>query len=96
MRRDDELTEVGRQYAEAYAAHYTGGDLPAALQLYRKVVVSRPDTLEAGYARTQVRNIVNAVVPRQELLDADVQLALAHLEHAVPADARRIAVRPLT
>jgi hypothetical protein len=96
MRKKDDLTEVGRQYAEAYAAHYTGDDLPVALQLYRKVVASHPDTLEAGYARTQVHNIVTAVVPRQELLDADVQLALARLEQAVPADAKRSPVLPLT
>jgi hypothetical protein len=35
---------------------------------------------EAGYSRTQVQNIVNAVVPKQELLDAQMELALARLE----------------
>ena len=43
----------------------------------------------------QVQNIVNAVVPRQKLLDAQMELALAHLEHGGPPDARRIPVTPL-
>jgi hypothetical protein len=80
MRNDTELTEAGRQYATAYAAHYTGGDLPKALRLYMKVIASHADAPEAGYSRTQVQNIVNAVVPKHEILDAQVKLALAHLE----------------
>jgi hypothetical protein len=78
MRNDTRLTEAGRQYAEAYAAHYTGRDLPVALQLYRKVMASHPDAQEAGYSRTQVQNIVNTVVSKQELLDAQIELAVAH------------------
>jgi hypothetical protein len=31
MARTNELTEVGREYAAAYAAHYTGRHLPEAL-----------------------------------------------------------------
>ena len=72
-------TEAGRQYAAAYAAHYTGRDLPGALQLYVKLLASHPGAQEAGYSRMQVQNIVNAVVPQQELLGAQVELALAHL-----------------
>ena len=77
MTNDTELTEASRQYAAAYAAHYTGHDLLAALQLYSKVVASHPGAQEAGYSRTQVHNIVNTVVPKQELLDAEMKLALA-------------------
>jgi hypothetical protein len=95
MRNNTELTEAGRQYAEAYAAHYTGRDLPVALQLYRKVMASHPDAREASYSRTQVQNIVNTVVPKQELLDAQIELARAHFEHEGAPDARRIPVAPL-
>jgi hypothetical protein len=92
MRNDTELTEAGRQYAAAYVAHYTRGNLPEALQLYKKLIASHSDAPEAGYSRTQVQNIVNAVVPKQVLLDAQMELALAHLEHEDRSDARRIPV----
>ena len=95
MTNDTELTEASRQYAAAYAAHYTGHDLLAALQLYSKVVASHPGAQEAGYSRAQVHNIVNTVVPKQELLDAEMELALAHLEHEGPAHGRRIPVPAL-
>jgi hypothetical protein len=93
MRNDTELTEAGRQYASAYAAHYTGSKLLEALRLYRKVMEAHPDAQEAGYSRTQVQNIANAVVPKQEILDAQMELALAHLEQEDPRDARRIPAR---
>jgi hypothetical protein len=95
MLNDTELTEAGRQYAAAYAAHYTGRDLPVALQLYKKLLASHPSTQEAGYSQTQVQNIVNAVVPKQELLDAQIELALAHFERDSPPDATRIPIRQL-
>ena len=95
MRNDTELTGVGQQYAAAYAAHYKGRDLPAALQLYMDVMESHPGAQEAGYSRMQVENIVNAVVPEQELLDAQMGLALAHLGNGGSPDAGRIPVRPL-
>jgi hypothetical protein len=79
MSDDTKLTEAGRQYAAAYAAHYTGRDLPVALQRYMAVMTSHPGAREAGYSRTQVQNIINTVVPKQELLDAEIELALAHL-----------------
>ena len=93
--RNDTRTEARRQYGAAYAAHYTGCDLRAALQLYMKVVVAHPGAQESGYARTQIQNIVNAVVPQQELLDAQMELALAHLEHEGPSVVRRLPVAPL-
>ena len=86
MRKDTELTEAGRQYATAYAAHYKGHDLPTALQLYMNVMASHPDAQEAGYSGAQVQNIVNAVVPKQELLNAQIELARAHFEHESPPD----------
>ena len=79
MRNETAVTDACRQYAAAYAAHYTERNLPAAFQLYRKVMASHPGALEAGYSRAQIDNIVNAVVPKQEIQDAQVELALAHL-----------------
>jgi hypothetical protein len=96
MGNDTDPTEAAQQYAAAYAAHYTQGDLPLALQLYQQVMASHPSTPQAGYAAMQVRNIVNAVVPKQELLDAQIELALAHLGHGTPSDARRASLAPIT
>ena len=92
---DTEPTEAGREYAAAYAAHYTGHDLPLALQLYMKLLAAHPNAQEADYSRMQVQNIVNAVVPKQQLLDAQMELALAHFEHDGPLDAEGISVTPL-
>lgn len=90
--KDTELTEAGRQYAAAYAAQYTARDLPAALQHYLKLIKSYPDAQEASYARTQVQNIINTVVPQQELLDAQVVLAVAQFEHHGSVQTRLMAV----
>ena len=80
MRNETELTEASQQYTAAYAAHYTGHDLPLALRLYKKLMESHPSAREAEYSRMQVQNIVNAVVPKQELLDAQMELARVHFE----------------
>ncbi len=80
MRNKTEHTEANRQYAAAYAAHYTEHDLPAAMQLYKQIVASHPSDPEAEYSRVQIQNIVNAVVPKQELFDAQMDLALSHFE----------------
>lgn len=79
MRTETQSADTGRQYAAAYAAHYTARDLPTALRLYANLVASHPDTQEAGYSRTQIHNIATAVVPEQEFLNAQVELARAHL-----------------
>ena len=82
MRNNTEHTEAHRQYATAYAAHYTEHDLPSALRLYRQLMASHPSGPEAEYSRVQIQNIVNAVVPKQELLDAQTELAVTHFEHS--------------
>lgn len=41
-----------------------------------------PDALEAGYSRSQIENIVKAVVPPGLRLQAGVDLALAQLDRA--------------
>ena len=92
MTNDTKLAAAGRQYAAAYDAQYTGRDLPGALRLYMKVVASYPGTQEAGYSCTQVQNIVNAVVPKQELVDAQIGLAISHLEHEGSLDVRQMPV----
>lgn len=81
MRNQAETTEAGREYAAAYAVHYTERDLPGALRLYVNVIASHPDEEEADFSRAQVQNIVNTVVPKQELFDAQVNLAAAHFGH---------------
>lgn len=70
---------VSPEYAAAYAAQYEARDLPLALRLYRKLMASQPVAHEINYSRMQVHNIVKSVVPEQELFDAEMKLALAHL-----------------
>ena len=74
--------EAARAYAVAYAAHYSERDLAKALQLYMDLIASHASAQEAGYSRAQIQNIVNTLVPAQELLDAQLELALAHVEQA--------------
>ena len=80
------LTEASQQYATAYDAHYTTKDMYKAFKLYGRIIAAHPDTHEAGYSRSQVQNIVNAVVPKQKVMDALVELALTHFEQDVPPD----------
>ena len=61
--------------ARLYAAHYSERNSARALQRYVSIIDSHPTATEAGYSRTQVLDIVNAVVPEQELLDAHLKLA---------------------
>ena len=74
--------EAARKYAAAYAAHYTERDLPGALQLYMNVIASHPNEQEASFSRSQVQNIVNTVVPKEELFDTQVNLAATHFARA--------------
>jgi hypothetical protein len=80
MKPKMEGTDAGRQYAAAYAAHYTERNVPLALRLYGKLVASCPGAPEAEYSRMQVHNIVNAVVPKQTVLESEMTMALAHVE----------------
>jgi hypothetical protein len=95
MGDDSALTEAAREYAAAYAKHYSERDLAMALQLYRKIIASHPSARQAEYSRAQVQNIGNAVVPKQELLDVQIELALARLEQQISPDAGPIPVAPL-
>ena len=86
MINNTKLTEAGQQYATAYDAHYTTKDMYKAFKFYGRIIAAHPDTDEAGYSRSQVQNIVNAVVPKQKVMDALVELALTHFEQDVPPD----------
>jgi hypothetical protein len=68
--------------------HYKTKDLPEAFKLYRSIIADYPETKEAGYSLSQVQNIVNSVVPKQEVMDSLVALTLAHFEQDVPPDVR--------
>ena len=52
------------------------------IELNEDAVKRDLDDPEAEYSRVQIQNIVNAVVPKQELLDAQMELALNHFEHS--------------
>jgi len=79
MKDANETTKAGQQYEAAYSAHYKMKNLQEALELYKDVLTTHPGTQEAGYSRAQIRNIVKSVVPEQDLLDAEMKLALAIL-----------------
>ena len=87
MRESRLSTEAGRQYASAYETHYTTKDIHKAFTLYEDIIAAHPDTKEAGYSRSQVQNIVNAVVPEKEIMDSLMELARIHLDQQVPLDA---------
>jgi hypothetical protein len=42
-------------------------------------MASHPEALEANYSRAQIHNIVTTLVPKQELVDAETELAYAHM-----------------
>jgi hypothetical protein len=87
MKKNIVLAESGRQYAEAYEKHYTNKDLYSALQLYKGVMATYPDSKEAEYSRSQILNIVQEVVPRNVLYGAQLDMAL---DYAKRSDASNI------
>ena len=79
MSSDNALSSASLDYTEAHAAHYKERNLLGALRAYGRVIASYPSAPEAGHSCTQIRNIVNLVVPAEELLNAQMELALRHL-----------------
>ena len=79
MKDQTEITIAARHYAAAHAMHYKTKNLDQALDLYEDIMASHPDTSEAEYSRTQIQNIAKSLVPKQELLDAEMVMARAHL-----------------
>jgi hypothetical protein len=88
MEHNTILTDVGQEYVAAYDVHYTEKDMHEAFVLYGRLIAAHPDTQEAKHSRSQVQNIVNAVVPKQEIMDALQKLALTHFEQDVPQAAK--------
>ena len=88
MNKDTVLARADQQYAAAYDMHYKTKNLHEALGLYTGIVAAHPETQEADYSRMQIQNIVRRVVPKQELEDAQVSLAYAHLGQALPPDVK--------
>ena len=82
MKPDTTSTNASGEYAAAYAAQYREHDWPLAVQLYRKLLAAHPDEREADYAWMQLQNIVRSVVPRRELLDAQLELLRLRSPHA--------------
>lgn len=70
---------ASRDYAVAYATHYSDRNLVTALELYQELVTAYPDAREAGYTRTRMAKIVGSVVPQADLLDAQLALAFEDL-----------------
>ncbi len=89
MSNRDKSSDAGRDYAEAYASHYGGRDLLTALRSYENVVSRHPNSPEAEYSRSQIRNIASLGVPQEALLTAWIDLAVRHLkpDRADPAPA---------
>ncbi len=85
MANNARKTDAGKQYAAAHALHYATKDLRKALELYREIIAEHPSSPEVGYSHAQIQNIVKSVVPNQELLDIQADLALANIASAGPA-----------
>ena len=81
MTNETHSTTASQKYSAAYAAHYTEQDLSLALRLYQQLMTSHPSEPEAEYCRVQIQNIVHDVVPKQELMDAQLALLDTHLNH---------------
>jgi len=86
MKNKNKITVAGQDYEKAYGMHYKTKDLPKAFKLYRGIISDYPGSDEARYSLSQVKNIVNEVVPKQEVMDALVAMTLAHFEQGVPPD----------
>jgi hypothetical protein len=87
MRESRLSTEAGQQYALAYEAQYKTKEIQKAFALYEHIITAQPDTQEAGYSRSQIQNIVNAVVPKKTVMDSLIKLARIHLGQDVPLEA---------
>ena len=80
MSTENEPSAAAKQYAKAHASHYTARNLLAALQSYEDIITYHPRSPEAGYARTQMRNIATLVVPAEKLLSRQTELVRRHLQ----------------
>jgi hypothetical protein len=79
MNTNKKQSESEQRYTDAYASHYSERDYSAALWSYDQIITLYPGAPEAGYARTQIREIVKSVIPAKELLAAELELVLRYL-----------------
>jgi len=82
MKKEMVITAANRQYAEAYKKQFTSKDMLTALELYKEIVVSYPDSEEAGYSQSQIQNIIHDVVPKEVLYKAQLDMALKYAKHS--------------
>lgn len=80
MKTDYAFSTAARDYLAAHTTQHGEHDLLGALRSYAQILALHPDAREAGYARTQMLAIVQQVVPPEELLTAQIELALRHLQ----------------
>ena len=80
MSNETATTEAGPQYEAAHEMHYTAKNLREALGLYKGILAMHPDSKEAGYARSQIQNIVHSLVPKEVLTDTQAELALSYID----------------
>jgi hypothetical protein len=88
MKQTQPPTEAGLQYAEAYEAHYNSKNMHNAFLLYNRVIAAHPESRGAEYSRSQLQNILKAVVPKQKIAEFMQQLMVEHFEQtAAPGSA---------
>lgn len=80
MSNDEKSKGASQRYSEAHGTHYGTQKLREALGLYMDIITEYPESREADFSRSQIHNIVKAVVPKWELIKAEEALALAHIE----------------
>jgi hypothetical protein len=79
-RRGEAVRDIPNLYSAAYEAQYVTKDFRLAIELYRNLLRKKPVSREHGYSRSQIENIVSMLVPMDDLLDAQIQLALTYLD----------------
>ena len=65
-------------YKAAHSTQYVEKALPKALRLYQDIIRDFPKSQEAGYARTQIHNIVRTLVPEEAMLSIYSELILRY------------------
>ncbi len=70
---------ASQSFADAYAAHYASENLTGALRAHREVIAAHPGAPEAEYSGSQIKNIMRAVVPLEEVFKAQVERSLRFL-----------------
>jgi hypothetical protein len=83
MKTEPTPLKAAQHYERARAQQYAQHDLLAVLRSHGEVMTLQPDAPEAGYSRTQILGIASRVVPAEELLAAQTDLALRHLDAGV-------------